>query len=151
MGNDKKSIWGIVRENTTPGSEIPRIFCARIGPLQLGVVLVILIKHESCVWVCLFTFSEAFLEDKHSVSTIPSTEYIFYPHPVDDQTAKSVCERHMFSGGSLAMPKTKEQHGRLVAFLESLSITDHVRIGISDEVNQSFKCIPTTYYWADPC
>ena len=29
-------------ENATPGTEIPHIFCAVIGPLQLGVVLVIL-------------------------------------------------------------------------------------------------------------
>ena len=27
-------------ENTTPSTELPRDFCARIGPLQLGVVLV---------------------------------------------------------------------------------------------------------------
>ena len=31
---------GIVWENTTPSTELPRDFCARIGPLQLGVVLV---------------------------------------------------------------------------------------------------------------
>ena len=29
-------------ENVIPGTQIPHIFCARIGPLQLGVVLVIL-------------------------------------------------------------------------------------------------------------
>ena len=29
-------MWG----NATPGTEFPRIFCAGIGPLQLGVVLV---------------------------------------------------------------------------------------------------------------
>ena len=28
-------------ENTTPGTELPSIFCAGIGPLQLGVVLVL--------------------------------------------------------------------------------------------------------------
>ena len=27
-------------ENTTPSTELPRDFCARIGPLQLDVVLV---------------------------------------------------------------------------------------------------------------
>ena len=27
-------------ENTTPSTELPRDFCAGIGPLQLGVVLV---------------------------------------------------------------------------------------------------------------
>ena len=32
---------GIVWENTTPSTELPRDFCAGIGPLQLGVVLVI--------------------------------------------------------------------------------------------------------------
>ena len=31
---------GIVWENTTPSTELPRDFCAEIGPLQLGVVLV---------------------------------------------------------------------------------------------------------------
>ena len=31
---------GIVWENTTPSTELPRDFCAGIGPLQLGVVLV---------------------------------------------------------------------------------------------------------------
>ena len=33
-------ILGIVCENTTPGTELPRDFCAGIGPQQLGVVLV---------------------------------------------------------------------------------------------------------------
>ena len=32
---------GIVWGNTTPSTELPRDFCAGIGPLQLGVVLVI--------------------------------------------------------------------------------------------------------------
>ena len=31
---------GIVWENTTPSTDLPRDFCAGIGPLQLGVVLV---------------------------------------------------------------------------------------------------------------
>ena len=31
---------GIVSENMTPSTELPRDFCAGIGPLQLGVVLV---------------------------------------------------------------------------------------------------------------
>ena len=31
---------GIVWKNTTPCTELPRDFCAGIGPLQLGVVLV---------------------------------------------------------------------------------------------------------------
>ena len=35
-----KIIFGIMSENTAPGTECPRIFCAGIGPLQLGVVLV---------------------------------------------------------------------------------------------------------------
>ena len=38
----RKSILGIVWENMTPGTELPRDFCAGIGPLQLGVVLVCL-------------------------------------------------------------------------------------------------------------
>ena len=33
---------GIVSENMTPSTELPRDFCAGIGPLQLGVVLVFL-------------------------------------------------------------------------------------------------------------
>ena len=33
---------GIVWENMTPGTELPHDFCAWIGPLQLGVVLVFL-------------------------------------------------------------------------------------------------------------
>ena len=37
-----KIFLGIVWENTTPSSELPRDFCAGIGPLQLGVVLVFL-------------------------------------------------------------------------------------------------------------
>ena len=32
---------GILWENTTPSTELPRDFCAGIGPLQLGVVLVL--------------------------------------------------------------------------------------------------------------
>ena len=35
---------GIVCENTTPGTELTRHFCAGIGPLQLAVVLVISLK-----------------------------------------------------------------------------------------------------------
>ena len=35
-----KSILGIVCENTTPSTELPRDFCAGIDPLQLGVALV---------------------------------------------------------------------------------------------------------------
>ena len=34
--------FGIVWGNTTPSTELPRDFCAGIGALQLGVVLVIL-------------------------------------------------------------------------------------------------------------
>ena len=30
----------IMWENTTPSTELPRDFCAEIGPLQLGAVLV---------------------------------------------------------------------------------------------------------------
>ena len=32
---------GILSENMTPSTELPRDFCAGIGPLQLGVVLVV--------------------------------------------------------------------------------------------------------------
>ena len=32
-----------MQENTTPGTEFPRIFCYGIGPLQFGVVLVLLL------------------------------------------------------------------------------------------------------------
>ena len=31
---------GVMWENSSPGTELSRIFCAGIGPLQLGVVLV---------------------------------------------------------------------------------------------------------------
>ena len=34
-------ILGIVWEDTTPCTELPKDFCAGIGPLQLGVVLVL--------------------------------------------------------------------------------------------------------------
>ena len=34
-------ILGLVWENTTPSTELPIDFCAGIGPLQLGVVLVL--------------------------------------------------------------------------------------------------------------
>ena len=40
---------GILWENTTPSTELPRDFCAGIGPLQLGVVLVFLIFHIDVV------------------------------------------------------------------------------------------------------
>ena len=33
----------MVWENMTPSTELPRDFCAGIGPLQLGVVLVCLL------------------------------------------------------------------------------------------------------------
>ena len=45
-----KSILGIVWENTTPSTELPRDFCAGIGPLQLGVVLVYV--YVSCALHC---------------------------------------------------------------------------------------------------
>ena len=35
-------------ENTTPSTELPRVFCAGIGPLQLGVVLVLIISR--CIY-----------------------------------------------------------------------------------------------------
>ena len=45
-------------ENTTPSNELPRDFCAGIGPLQLGLVLVILLiilvikqQKRSLIWV----------------------------------------------------------------------------------------------------
>ena len=39
----KKYIFGIMLENMAIGTEFPRILCAGIGPLQLGIVLVFLI------------------------------------------------------------------------------------------------------------
>ena len=39
---------GIAWENTTPSTELPRDFCAGIGPLQLGVVLVHIQMHMLC-------------------------------------------------------------------------------------------------------
>ena len=38
-----------VGENTTPSTELPRDFCAGIGPLQLGVVLVSFIGHGNII------------------------------------------------------------------------------------------------------
>ena len=35
--------WTSCGKNTTPSTELPRDFCAGIGPLQLGVVLVFII------------------------------------------------------------------------------------------------------------
>ena len=42
--NNKNQSWALCGkiENTVPGIELPRIFCAWIGPLQHGVVLVII-------------------------------------------------------------------------------------------------------------
>ena len=34
--------FAFVWENTTPSAELPRDFCAGIGPLHLGVVLVLI-------------------------------------------------------------------------------------------------------------
>ena len=53
----------IVWENTATGIELPRNFCAWIGPLQLGVVLVYLCFH-------LPTFNKM---------------YMFFPGPLDDR------------------------------------------------------------------
>ena len=47
-----KSILGIVWENTTPCTELPRDFCAGIGPLQLGVVLVFFIFDDPVAMHC---------------------------------------------------------------------------------------------------
>jgi len=41
-GNNNKTILCNMWENKAPGTEFPRIFCAGIGPLQLGIVLVYL-------------------------------------------------------------------------------------------------------------
>ena len=38
-----KSKFGIIWENTAPGTEILLHFCGRTGPLQLDIVLVILL------------------------------------------------------------------------------------------------------------
>ena len=38
-------------EKTTPSTELPRVFCAGIGPLQLGVVLVISIINFINIWL----------------------------------------------------------------------------------------------------
>ena len=40
---------GIVWENTTPSTELSRDFSARIGPLQLGVVLVLNWFNAKCM------------------------------------------------------------------------------------------------------
>ena len=45
-------------ENTTPSTELPRDFCAGIGPLQLGVVLVKII----------FTSSDKFAFDERWIT-----------------------------------------------------------------------------------
>ena len=45
---------GIVWENTTPDTEILRFFCAGIGPLQLGVVLVYCMCREQSVVASFF-------------------------------------------------------------------------------------------------
>ena len=37
---------GIVWKNATSSTELPRDFCAGIGPLQLGVVLVVLLDRS---------------------------------------------------------------------------------------------------------
>ena len=37
-------------ENTTPSTELPRDFCAGIGPLQLGVVLVLFLSKSKLVY-----------------------------------------------------------------------------------------------------
>ena len=50
--------FGVVSENTTLSTELPRDFCAGISPLQLGVVLV----------------SIDFIDEKHT-KTIDNTLY----------------------------------------------------------------------------
>ena len=39
-GNNKNQFWALCEKNTAPGTELSRIVCAGIGPLQLGVVFV---------------------------------------------------------------------------------------------------------------
>ena len=46
----KESILGIVWENTTPSTELPRDFCAGIGPLQLSVVLVVFLTIVNVIY-----------------------------------------------------------------------------------------------------
>ena len=64
---------GILWENTTPSTELPRDFCAGFGSLQLGVVLVIII----------ITVEPLFYElPNNDVLLYPmkikSTEFIYY-------------------------------------------------------------------------
>ena len=50
---------GIVWKNATSSTELPRDFCAGIGPLQLGVVLVFFISVLSVlgwIWIALSVF-----------------------------------------------------------------------------------------------
>ena len=48
-------------ENTTPSPELPRDFCAGIGPLQLGVVLVVffinMLMIKLCILISFYFFS----------------------------------------------------------------------------------------------
>ena len=48
---------GIVWGNTTPSTELPRDFCAGIGPPQLGVVLVFFYFTFVCMCVCVCAHS----------------------------------------------------------------------------------------------
>ena len=51
-----KGVKNVVYENTTPSTELLRVFCAEIGPLQLGVVLVLFLFWYDGVHVTLLHF-----------------------------------------------------------------------------------------------
>ena len=64
--------FGIVWESTTPSTELPSDFCAEIGPLQLGVVLVFFILTDSTgiFRVCFFRVNIACISFVRSLSVI---------------------------------------------------------------------------------
>ena len=62
----QKSVLGIVWGNATRGTKLPRIFCARIGPLQIGRLVVVL-------------FSHFFQKAENMVNSRKRTDFLYWP------------------------------------------------------------------------
>ena len=64
IGIIKINFWALCGKIPVPGAEFPRIFCPKIGPLQLGVVLV-LRNHMICTYT-------GFIVDAIGVVVLPT-------------------------------------------------------------------------------
>ena len=80
-------------ENMTPSTELPRDFCAGIGPLQLGVVLVLLLLYQTALIAVLYIERDCVIDESKKA-------FCYYFNDLD---IKRIEADH-----SLLCPNTKE-------------------------------------------